>query len=225
MREEAWKLYGRTAGIGLEEYYRDVETRALIQTFAKSANQPKNWSERQADFEELIRRVYIQTSCDLSVTPSKPYKSKITSSILNVLQSGDTIAMFNYDLLIEESFKTNELWSPRDGYGMAATNVTGDWCRKWLEARGGAKNLSKIRLFKLHGSLNWTLQPNQMIRLKERPYYVRTRNRQPLFEEIAILPPGWNKRINRNPYKDIWRQARLKLEHCKTLVILLTRIF
>ena len=57
---------------------------------------------------------------------------------------------------------------------------------------------------------------NRTIRLKPRPYIVRRNKR----EEITVLPPGWNKPIDQNPYKVFWSKARLKLEKCKTLVIL-----
>jgi hypothetical protein len=49
---------------------------------------------------------------------------------------------------------------------------------------------------------------------------VRTNGKSPVFETVSILPPGWNKRIDRNPYKKLWREARLKLEQCKTIIII-----
>src|SRR5712692_8757178 len=57
-----WELYERIDGVGLEEYYRDVETRAVIGTIAKAVGKPKEWSKRKTDLEELIRRVYVQTT-------------------------------------------------------------------------------------------------------------------------------------------------------------------
>jgi len=72
---------------------------------------------------------------------------------------------------------------------------------------------------KLHGSLNWESYPNG-IRLKPKPYLVSTRNGKTRFEKISILAPGWNKRIDKNPYKRFWRAARLHLEKCKSLVVL-----
>lgn len=39
--KSVWELYGRTNNVGLEEYYREVETRARIGSFAKSQNQPR----------------------------------------------------------------------------------------------------------------------------------------------------------------------------------------
>lgn len=74
-------------------------------------------------------------------------------------------------------------------------------------------------MLKLHGSINWRLYKTGQIRLKDRAFVVRTRNSSVVFETVSILPPGWNKRIDRNPYKQLWREARLKLELCKTIVI------
>lgn len=211
-----WELYRRTSGIGLEEYYRDIETRAVISTFAKSANKPKDWRSRKDDLEELIRRVYIQTTVNLAKHPPEPKKSMAHQSILKYLKPGSTVITFNYDLVIEESFEDAELWNPKDGYGTTVNRTTQGWCKKWLTKRNykkGAK--SKVLLLKLHGSLGWTLYKNRGIRLKAQPYTVR-KNKS---EQISVLPPGWNKKIHINPYKIFWREARLKLEKCKTLMI------
>ena len=120
-------------------------------------------------------------------------------------------------MLIEESLEDANLWNPKDGYGVRVFRTTGEWSKHWLLERNykqGSK--SKIQLLKLHGSLGWTIYNNQQIRLKPRPYSV-PKNKT---EKISILPPGWNKRIDKNPYKIFWRQARLKLERCKTLMII-----
>src|SRR5262245_37561238 len=55
--QSVWDLYGRVEGIGLEQYYREVETRARIGEIAKTVGKPKEWSQRRKDLEELIRRV------------------------------------------------------------------------------------------------------------------------------------------------------------------------
>src|ERR1022692_3992816 len=52
---DVWTLYNRVAGVGLETYYRDIETREKISSFAKTANKPKDWARRRRDLEELIR--------------------------------------------------------------------------------------------------------------------------------------------------------------------------
>jgi hypothetical protein len=75
---------------------------------------------------------------------------------------------------------------------------------------------SKILLLKLHGSLGWDSYRNRALKLKDRPYYIR-KNKT---ESISVLPPGWNKRIEVNPYRIFWREARLKLENCESLMII-----
>ena len=72
---------------------------------------------------------------------------------------------------------------------------------------------------KLHGSINWRLNQTSKVVLKKRPYVVKARKGKPSFEEVAALPPGWHKRVDRKPYNALWRGARLKLEKCKSLVI------
>ncbi|MFZ0035918.1 MAG: hypothetical protein WAK91_00755 [Candidatus Acidiferrales bacterium] len=217
---DVWKLYGRVSGIGLENYYRDIETRASISSFAKTANKPKDWQKRKSSLEELIRRVIIHTTCSSHDGHLEPLKSTTHSRILSNLSKGDSIVTFNYDMLIEESFRNADLWTPVGGYGDRVHGVRGGWCKKWLTKRKSTLvPHSIIRLLKLHGSVNWRVYKTNEVRLKDRPFVVRTRRKLPVFETVSILPPGMNKRIDRNPYKPLWREARLRLERCKSIVI------
>lgn len=215
--KSVWELYGKTNNVGLEEYYREVETRARIGSFAKSQNQPRDWAQRTKDLEELIRRVYIQTTVDMTQTPPRPLVSPVHRQLFKRLRSGSTIITFNYDLVIEESFESAKIWNPKDGFLLKVTGISHDWSRQWLGNRNeDSPGKSQVRLLKLHGSLGWVLYANRQVRLKNRPYVVRKRVR----EKISVCPPGWNKPIDRNPYKALWREARLKLESCKSLVII-----
>ena len=218
---DVFELYGRVTGVGLEYYFRDIEARAEIGTFAKSANKPKDWARRRTDLEQLIRRVVVQTTCDLSKTPAESFNSQIHGDILRHTSHGDTIITFNYDTVIEESWpQAASVWSPRDGYGLIAGASTKGWARTWRAGRAAtSKSKSEVQLLKLHGSVNWTLYPTRDVRLKERPYVVKTRKGNPSSEKCEILPPGWHKRIHVNPFRRLWRQARLKLENCSSLAI------
>jgi hypothetical protein len=158
-------LYGKIFDIGLENYYRDIETRATISTFAKSANKPRDWRQRQENLEELIRRIVIHTTCHSKADHLLPVKSTAHTDILSKLKKGDCILTFNYDLLIEESLGTTKLWTPIGGYGENVHGVTGEWCQNWLQKRGGTNSdRSAIRLLKLHGSVNWTLYKTRQIK-------------------------------------------------------------
>jgi hypothetical protein len=117
--------------------------------------------------------------------------------------------------------KKDPLWTPRGGYGIKITGVNGDWAKSWYSGRAvDYKKETQVNLFKLHGSINWRLYTNKMPSLKKRPYLVSTRNGRPRSEQAAFLPPGWHKRIDRQPYSSIWRNARLELEKCASLVII-----
>ena len=203
--------------MGFEEYYREVEPRARIGSFAKTQNQPKDWVRRRKDLEELIRRVYIHTTANIGVSPAQPNQSPIHERLLQRLKSGCTVITFNYDMVIEESFAKANLWNPRDGFGLKVSGISHEWSKRWYEKDlGNRKARSRVTLLKLHGSLGWVQYANHQIRIKNRPYVVR----KGITDKISILPPGWNKPIDKNPYRELWRKARLKLESCKSLLIL-----
>ena len=65
-------------------------------------------------------------------------------------------------------------------------------------------------------STYWMSLETKKVRLKPRPYVVRTGHT----DKCSILPPGWHKRISVNPYRKLWREARLKLESCSALAII-----
>lgn len=80
--KNVYELYDRVIGIGLEQYYRDIETRLELGAFAKSANRPMNWNARREDLEELIRRVLIQTTCEMNKGPAKVKASSLHKVVL-----------------------------------------------------------------------------------------------------------------------------------------------
>jgi hypothetical protein len=215
--KDVFDLYRHVSGVGLEQYFREIEARAEIGQFAKSKNKPKDWVRRRLDLEELIRRVLIQTTADL-----KDQERQVYRNILKRIRPGDTIITFNYDTVIEESFPNDgPQWDPSNGYGFKASGVTLDWARRWRSQHNGVgSRRSQFELLKLHGSVNWTLYKTNMVRLKPRPYVVRARKGAPVFDKCSVLPPGWHKRIDRSPYRQLWRRARLELEKCSRLAII-----
>ena len=215
--KEVFGLYQHVSGVGLEDYFRDIEARAEIGEFAKPSNQPKDWARRQSDLEELLRRVFIQTTKDLTEN-----ERGMHLGILKRLHPGDVILTFNYDTMIEECIPKDGLrWNPSDGYGFKASGVTLDWARQWRKEHNKiSSGKSQFRILKLHGSINWTLYKTNAVRLKPRPYVVRARKGAPVFDKCSVLPPGWHKRIDVNPYRRLWRKARLELEKCASLAII-----
>lgn len=218
---DVFQLYGRVSGIGLEQYFRDIETRAIIGSFAKTKNKPKDWKRRQRDLEELIRRVLLHSTCDFEKSPASVLRSRVHEGVLSHLRPRDTVITFNYDTMVEETLASSALyWDPGDGYGVDAGGVTHEWANGWRARRKAEQQKkSEILVLKLHGSVNWTLYKTNKIRLKPRPYVVRPKNGAPVFDKCSILPPGWQKRVDKNPYRRIWREARLRIESCSSLAV------
>jgi hypothetical protein len=155
---DVFSLYGRVNGIGLEQYFQDIETRGEIGRFAKSQNKPKDWARRQDDLVELIRRTLLHTTCNLDELPTRVRRSTAHADILRALVPHDTIITFNYDTVIEEALPLDKCWwNPSDGYGVDAGGVDQEWARHWrIRHNVSKKRKSDIPLLKLHGSLNWT---------------------------------------------------------------------
>lgn len=220
-----WDLYGRTHGISMEYYYRDIDSRAKFTNFAYPGRRPRAWGKDVRKLVELIRRVYIHTPGEYDKNGKlKGAKSDKHAKIINSLVKGDSIITFNYDLVIEESVEDAHLWNPKYGYGVKkTTGLDGAWARGWYGHRDQVMDdilESRLQLFKLHGSINWTIHKyNKSIQLKPYPYHVERYKGAPRTESTAILAPGWMKEVDEKPYASLWREARRRLTECKTIVI------
>lgn len=64
------------------------------------------------------------------------------------LGEDDSVMTFNYDLVVERALFQRGLWNPEDGYGFSF--------EKFPEVGSGQDFVTKVPIFKLHGSLNWT---------------------------------------------------------------------
>jgi hypothetical protein len=53
VRKDAFDLYGKVVGIGLEEYYRDIETRLELSTFAKTQTNLKIGEDAKTSLKSL----------------------------------------------------------------------------------------------------------------------------------------------------------------------------
>jgi len=76
---------------------------------------------------------------------------KTRQSFVNLLNRGDTIISFNYDLVLENLLMAHNLWEPFSGY--KKYGLTLSHREKYTET--SSKNKNTIDLIKLHGSINW----------------------------------------------------------------------
>lgn len=97
---------------------------------------------------------------------------------ISVINEGDTVITFNYDLLLEQGLLNRGLWNPKDGY------CIGEVKEEELDLLENL-NQSEVRVLKMHGSVSWEspswLNNNLRILLKD-PY-----KDLPFFDEINTM--------------------------------------
>lgn len=134
-------------------------------------------------------------------------------ALLSVLGGGDAVISFNYDLVVERAMRRMV------GARHAAF---GEW------VYGLAKKTTMVSLptvLKLHGSSNWRLP------IDDKRFHVLTRrwedfDRSPGYHghsgtgtTFPIFLPFWDKRIERGPWRQLWRDCLSRLENTGTLVV------
>ena len=113
------------------------------------------------------------------------------------LRPGDVVLSFNYDLLIDRALKRRGDWFINDGYGLSFHKVGGRGA--WRSPLG---TVSRVKLLKLHGSLNWlhcrdSWQSNMNMDLRGLPYRSAPQllycldDLYPTFEEDHPLYEWW----------------------------------
>jgi hypothetical protein len=134
-------------------------------------------------------------------------------ALASSLNARDVILSFNYDCLMDESLRhaAKRKWLAASGYGVAATGEIGDW-----QDHSGYGRFPKVglRLYKLHGSLNWRVGAGGDLELLSDPYETRPDG------ELCIVPPLWQKSFDAAPFRDIWLAARGVLTRVKALLVI-----
>lgn len=134
------------------------------------------------------------------------------AALVRAVSPPDTFISFNYDCLLDRALARHagRRWRPADGY---IYPVTGG-IEGWADHTGLGRPFKKtVRLLKPHGSLNWVLE-NEALSLRPDEYSARTEN------ELAIVPPLWQKSFDSEPYQSIWREARRVLSSVKALFVI-----
>lgn len=167
-----------------------------------------------------------------------PYHSKIAAS----LNPGDTIISFNYELLMDYALlranSPQKLWCIQDGYGISCRYLSGSIASPYLkpQADSGLANCAKVKLLKLHGSLNWLYCPQcgQLYAYE----HSDGGGHSVLINGIAnmiqctsqhccnklsrvIIPPTLMKNYQSIPFiPELWHQARRALGHASEIVVI-----
>lgn len=75
---------------------------------------------------------------------------ELLDKALSIVNSGDVVITFNYDLLVEQGLWKKGLWSPSNGYGVGKI-------QKQEKIESGNLYESKVIVIKPHGSVNWAV--------------------------------------------------------------------
>lgn len=92
---------------------------------------------------KINRKVWGNTESNLQLDVDPSIFRSVAEAWADFLQPGDAVVSFNWDLLHESILWRAEKWSYVDGYGFV------------LPRADENEPLSKVKIYKLHGSVNW----------------------------------------------------------------------
>jgi len=111
--------------------------------------------------------------------------------LMSLVSPGDAIVTFNYDLLIEQGLIKQNLWNPEDGYGI------GELCES--EQVLGDLPSTKVKLIKLHGSINWS-KGSQIVVSPDVVIHTADFDNTNFFEDVQVesMHPPYYQKYPRN---------------------------
>lgn len=171
---------------------------------------------RQNEIEDFLRLTFSILSLVDRVADSKTGYDRLASC----LTPEDTVISLNYDTALDSSLWRRG-WDPRVGYGL----LGGPGKVRWQPSTSASDGeLDGLKLFKLHGSLNWFVRGsfNRLAKVFESKPVQITRPRQ---HEIGghirqIVPPVFGKFFGHKHWKVLWKAAFEALRTADVLVII-----
>lgn len=211
------ELFGNNFKLTMEDVFTFLEhSLAMLETVRNDrAFEQKKIRKKKEDFLAGLAAVMEEAFCDKS-TPTKMLECNHHKGLVEKLNGTDSIISFNYDCLIDLTLREfgDGKWNAQYGYGLPNT---GEWeligADRWNPKKEAGKKNETIKLYKLHGSLNWYTE-GKTTTLKQRPYTKQRGNLQ-----FNIIPPEWNKNINETVYRKLWREASIEIYRNKEFLI------
>lgn len=141
-------------------------------------------------------------------------------SLASKLGPDDTIISLNYDTLLDSALVRHG-WEPRKGYGLPG----GKRKIKWLPVPGDNQpDLSRVRLLKVHGSVNWFVRGsygNLAKAFESKPVLVTAPRKNEKGGHIRqIVPPIYGKIFEHDHWRALWTQGFNELCSAEILVVI-----
>jgi len=113
-------------------------------------------------------------------------KNDLLDKFVGFLNKGDTVISFNYDILLDQALFRNGVWNPINGYGFSNPVFDSEIKQEISE--------SKIQLLKVHGSINWKIDPKNSLQKQVEILLNYQEREEPFFDGLKIKPKRVVKR-------------------------------
>src|SRR5262249_52891604 len=142
--------------------------------------------------------------------------------LVSCLEPEDTIITLNYDTLLDSALVSSG-WDPAKGYGLMGGNQKVKWTMRKPSA---SPSLAKVKLLKLHGSLNWYVRGSianlsGIFARKPSRVIISEQPRKNEFSNFVrqIIPPIFGKFFGHKHWRTLWRSAYESLTESDVLVV------
>lgn len=196
-------VYGSGLNVGLETVFNNLDAaRVFHSTFNITKGRYLEEPKRLIDALRLVLPALLGETIH--------GECEFHAALANTLRVGDAVISLNYDCVMDAALRDHSgfRFDPdRGGYGVDVASGADAWRRSGR----GRRAQGSILLLKLHGSLNWR-GPALPLRLRSDPY-----------REVAqgvIAPPLTNKPVEDDPFREIWRQARVAVSRMRRLIMI-----
>jgi len=199
------------------EYWRSMEkafyTLHLKAYLSERLNKPPRERMAAKDDEDVVSTFLIAIGALLRAAHGTETCDFHRRILLN-LWLQDVVISFNYDLVIERAMKALPRFSsvPFGAWLYGFSNRP----RQWLGPT----------VYKMHGSFNWRMPEtdgdNFGVRtrgwpeLENAPGFTRFKK---MGTSFPIFLPFWDKRIEADPWREIWFRAMKRLEDCHSVIV------
>jgi hypothetical protein len=151
--------------------------------------------------------------------------NRIHNLFFNIRSS---IITFNYDLILEKFLFKKNYWFPKDGYGFTPKDLPALSSNYFNQS-------SRIKIFKMHGSLNWEPSSFYLTNLQFKwsddddnyffPKYLKEEKKKKYRYQGAIategwILPSWIKQFTFNEIIQVWNQAFKALNKADEIIFI-----
>lgn len=169
---------------------------------------------------DLHKRAWESGPTPGKVTVDLNQFRSVAAEWAGIVKPGDVILTFNWDILHEVIFWRSGLWSYRDGYGFQC------------DGQGQRVGSSKVRMLKLHGSVNWVQEDDHnpvteianvrdfFVESKDWEWRNHTSQAQTDSGRKLVLPTYLKDISSNKALLDVWSLAHQALANARELFVI-----